>query len=312
MNLRNLRYFVGVAEANSVSAAAERLHRSQPAVSRAIQELESEMGITLFLREGRRMTPTAEAWGLLPMARSVLRGADELDDRARQLASGKVSVLRLGGVAITVESVLPRLIAAYRQKSPTVEVALTVDTAGGLLVALERGELDVIATREISNERLESRRILPMHVLAVMRKGHPLAAGRAVKLEDLLTENLMLGPPSFTSRMLFDAACSGFDMRPRIVLESPQQRALVALAEVGHGVAIVPSVVSLAGHGVAARPIRSGGQLMGSWSSLVWDRRRSTESVMSFVDIATRVLQKGYPGSELGLPPLPPVIPPPP
>lgn len=92
-------------------------------------------------------------------------------------------------------------------------------------VALERGELDVVATREITRDRLASWRILPMRALAVMRKGHPLAAGREVKVQDLLAENLMPGLPSFTSRMLFDAACSGFDTRPRIVLVSPRSSA---------------------------------------------------------------------------------------
>ena len=303
MNLRNLQYFVSVAETRSVSAAAERLHRSQPAVSRAIQDLETDLGFALFLREGRRMMPTAEARGLLAHARMVLRDADELGERARQLASGKVAVLRVGGVASTVESVLPRLLAAYRQTHPQVEVALSVDSGSGILAALEQGELDVIATREVSIEHLASRRLFPMHIVAVLRKGHPLARRRGIPVGDLARENLTIGPSPFTSRMMFDAACRRADVRPRIVLESAYQRALVALAEVDHGIAILPSTISLAGHAVQACPILDDGRPMGIWTSLVWDRRRPADTVDSFVDIAARALQKNYPGAELRLPP---------
>lgn len=301
MNLRNLSYFVSVAETRSVSATAERLHRSQPAVSRAIQDLEADLGFALFLREGRRMLPTAEATDLLVYARSVLSDAEELGERARQLASGKVSVLRFGGVASTVESVLPRLLAAFKQAHPEVEVALTVDSGSGLLAALEQGELDVIATREVNIEHLATKRLFPMHIVAVLRKGHSLASRRGIAVEDLAQESLTIGPAPFSSRMLFDAACRRSGARPRFVLETPYQRALVALAEVDHGIAILPSTISLAGHAVQACPILSEGRAIGTWTSLVWDRRRHSDTVGSFVDIAALTLQKNYPGAELRL-----------
>ena len=302
MNLRNLRYFVSVAETRSVSATAERLHRSQPAVSRAIQDLEADLGFALFLREGRRMLPTAEAAGLLAYAQTVLRDAEGLGERARQLASGKVSVLRVGGVASTVESVLPRLLAAFKRDHPEVEVALTVDSGSGLLAALEQGELDVIATREVNIEHLATKRLFPMHIVAVLRSGHTLASRRGIRVEDLAQEGLTVAPAPFSSRMLFDAACRRAGARPRYVLESPYQRALVALAEVDHGIAILPSTISLAGHEVQACPILSEGKSIGTWTSAVWDGRRHSDVVSSFVDIAALTLRKNYPGATLGFP----------
>lgn len=304
MNLRNLRYFVGVAETGSVSLAAELLHRSQPAVSRAIQELEAELGVALFVREGRRITPSAEGWGLLPHARAVLRSADDLGARAHQLASGKVAVLRIGGAASTVESVLPRLIALYTAAQPNVEVILTLDSGSGLLAALERGELDAILTREVSSEFLESRRLFPMHVIAVMKKGHPLEAHSTLSVEDLRNEGLLLGPKPFTSRMLFDAACRAAELSPKVVLESPYQGALLALAEVGHGIAVLPSTMGLAGRTVTARALCSEGNPIGVWTGLVWDRRRRTATVDAFIDITATAMRKDYPGAELQLPAL--------
>lgn len=305
MNLRNLRYFVGVAETGSVSLAAELLHRSQPAVSRAIQELEADLGVSLFVREGRRITPSAEGWGLLPHARAVLKSADDLGARAHQLASGKVSVLRIGGAASTVESVLPRLIALYTAARPNVEVILTLDSGSGLLASLERGELDAILTREVSSEFLESRRLFPMHVMAVMQTGHPLAASHTLEIEALRKEGLLLGPQPFTSRMLFDAACRTAEVTPKVLLESPYQGALLALAEVGHGIAILPSTMSLSGRAVAARALCSEGEPIGVWTGLVWDRRRRPETVDTLIDIATATLRESYPGADLKLPALP-------
>ncbi len=250
------------------------------------------------------MTPSAEGWALLPHANAVLRGADDLGARARHLASGKVAILRVGGAASTVESVFPRLIAIYTAAQPSVEVALTLDSGSGLLTALERGELDVIFTREVSNQFLESKRLFPMHVTAVMRKEHPLGSLPIISVEDLQDEGLLLGPKPFTSRMLFDIACRTADMSPQVMLESPFQAALLALAEVGHGVAILPSTMSLAGRSVTVRGLLSAGAPIGTWTALVWDRRRRTAQVDAFIEIATATLRNDYPGAYLQLPAL--------
>lgn len=302
MNIRNLRYFATVAETRNVSLAAEQLHRSQPAVSRAIQELESALGVSLFVREGRRLSPSAEGWSLLPHARAVIRSAEHLDNRARQIASGKVSMLRIGGAASTVESVLSRLIANYTVTQPSVEVSLTLDSGSGLLAALEQGELDVILTREVSNEFLESLRLFPMYVIAVTQQRGKPQKSRTIHVSDLRDQGLLLGPNPFTSRMLFDAACRSVDMHPRIVLETPYQGALLALAEVGHGTAILPSTMSLAGRAVTAYAIHDGDVVIGSWTALVWDKRRRTPAVNALIEMASRLLKNDYPGADLGLP----------
>jgi LysR family transcriptional regulator, cyn operon transcriptional activator len=173
-----------------------------------------------------------------------------------------------------------------------------------LLAALERGELDVIFTREVGNEFLESKRLFPMHVIAVMREQHPLGSLLTISVEDLQDEGLLLGPKPFTSRMLFDVACRTADISPKVMLETPFQGALLALAEVGHGVAILPSTMSLAGRSVTARGLLSVGAPIGTWTALVWDRRRRTAQVDAFIEIATATLRNDYPGADLQLPAL--------
>ena len=180
MHLRSLNYFATVAETGSVSAAAERLHRSQPALSRAVQELESELGVALFVRHGRRIALSPEGWSVLREAKLVLGSADVLLERARLLSAGRSAVLRIGGAASTVERVLPPLLRTFATQRPDVEVSLTIDSGGRLLESLDRGELDVVFTRETSSETLVSRRLFPMHVVAVVPARHELARRKAV------------------------------------------------------------------------------------------------------------------------------------
>lgn len=304
MHLRSLNYFATVAETGSVSAAAERLHRSQPALSRAVQELESELGVALFVRHGRRIALSPEGWSVLREAKLVLGSADVLLERARLLSAGRSAVLRIGGAASTVERVLPPLLRTFATQRPDVEVSLTIDSGGRLLESLDRGELDVVFTRETSSETLVSRRLFPMHVVAVVPARHELARRKAVSIEDVGRFGLLIAPKNFTSRMVFEAACRSTDLRPRLILESADQNALVALAEVGYGVAVVPSTLALEHHAVKALPIRSGHRPLGVWTGLVRERKQVSTHVREFIDEAIRQLRADYPGRRLELPAL--------
>lgn len=305
MNLQALRYFTCIAECGSFSAASELLHRSQPALSRGIQELEAELGVQLFMREGRRVTLSAEGASLLRHARDTLQDAQTLLARAQALRTGEVTVLRVGTAASTIEGVLPGLIHQYGKSAPGVELALATDSAGALLAALEQGELDVAITRHTTSELLDSKPLFPAHILAFMQKQHALAGKAALRIEDLASQRLMLAPRTATSRTLFDLACEEAGVRPLVVLEAADLHALTALSEVGYGIAIGPSTVSLKGRPVQAVPIQVKGHLLGAWTGVVWNRRRESDAVRTFVETAVRQHRRDYPGRELRLPPLP-------
>src|SRR5262245_36937744 len=106
MELRHLRYFVGVAEAESFSRAAARLHVTQPALSRQIRALEDELGVRLFDRSTRRVRLTPEGEEVLRRSRDTLVAVDALRDRARSLGGGRAGILRVGATPQVMESVL--------------------------------------------------------------------------------------------------------------------------------------------------------------------------------------------------------------
>src|SRR6516162_11945212 len=118
MELRHLRYFVAVADAGSVSRAAQRLHITQPALTRQIQDLEREFACPLFDRMGRRIILTRDGEEILERTRRLLADAEALGERARALAGGEAGVLRIGAVPQYIETGLPVVLTTYAPTHP--------------------------------------------------------------------------------------------------------------------------------------------------------------------------------------------------
>lgn len=309
MDLRSLRYFAEVATTLSFSRAAVQLHRSQPALSRCISDLEAELGLELFEREGRRVALSAGGRELLDDVRRLLRDADSLAEHARLLRSGRNLILRVGGAANTIERAVPDLMLRFRKIWPNVEIFLRPDGGTELLAAIERGEIDVGITRHVLSDFLGSRIAFPSHLIAVVPSDHRLARKRALAVEDLEGERLLAAPVSFTSRMLLEAACQSARIRPRIALETLELNALIALAEASQGIAVVPSTVDTAGRAVSVLPILAGKSVLGSWTAVVWNKRRKPpDHVAAFIELAANQLRRNYPGKAMRLPALDPIL----
>ena len=303
MDLRSLRYFTEVAATGNFSRAAERLHRTQPALSRCIQELEAELNVRLFERVGRRAVITSNGRALLERVRMVLDKADGVTEYARLLAAGKTSVLRVGAVPNMIERVLPEVLRQYRIRHPQVEVVLKPEGGTALLAALENGDVDRALARYVKTPRLDAKPAFPFYVLAVVSRSHPLARRKTVTIAELAAERILIAPPIMASRNLFDAACRQSRVRARIALESNEFNALIALAEADQGIAVVPSSAAADSGGVKVMPILHDGKALGSWAAMVWDRRRTQPDYSrSFVAQACTRLKRRYPGRELGLP----------
>jgi DNA-binding transcriptional LysR family regulator len=306
MDLRSLAYFVEVAETQNFSRAATRLNRTQPALSRGIQQLESELGVKLFERSGKRVVVTSNGKALLNQARLVLEQANALGQKAELLAAGKTGVLRIGSTVNFIERVLPELLRRYRARWPDVEVMLEHEGASALLAAVENGDIDVAVTRHVTGRVHAALPVFPIFVMAILPRTHALCRKKSLVVGDLEGQRLLAAPPTSTSRMLFDAACVRANVRPRIAFETHGLNALVALAEVDQGIAILPSSAGIHGHAVVARPILDGGRPLGSWTSLIWDKRRSLPGyAQDFVRQAADFLRHHYPGKESGIAPPP-------
>lgn len=194
MELRQLRYFVAVAEAGTFVGAAERLHTGQPAVSQQVARLERQLGVRLFDRSTRhvRLTPAGER--LLPEARAVLAAAEHLRTVAAEAGRGAGAVLRLGtshGLGDRLYRVLDELATA----APDLSVRLHRARQEDRLAAVRAGELDAAFVRVVeSAPGLELVPVWRDPLVVALPEHHPLAASDAVRLDQLGDLPVRLAP----------------------------------------------------------------------------------------------------------------------
>jgi LysR family cyn operon transcriptional activator len=273
MELRHLRYFVATAEAENVSKAAHQIRISQPALSRQIHDLESEIGIALFEREGRRLHLTGAGEDLLAYARNVLNEAEAFRERARSLHRGDAGVLHVGATPQSLQRLFPQVLHRFRRAMPGVEVRLTEGHSAMLLDLIRRGALHLVLTTYQPELRAGSHIVGMMPLLAVSNAERGVL--RAT-LEVRMLENkpLLLLHRGFGARDLFDAACHMAHIRPNIFLESSAPATLLALAKAGCGVAILPGTVGLPKSGLAVQKLVQEGTPVAYRIAVHWNPQR--------------------------------------
>ena len=245
MELRQLEYFVAVAEEANFTRAAERIHVAQPAVSAQIQRLERELGQALLDRSRRAVRLTAAGEAALPYARAALAAVTDLHhavDELTQLVRGTVTI-----GTVTSHSVdIPSLLADFHADHPNVEITLSTDTSDTLIEKVRAGALDAAIVSVGPKERpagLDMEVVTDEAIQAVVARTDGLASRKTIRLTDLADRPLIALPVGAGIRHQFDAACAKAGVTPRIAFEASTPLALADLAERGLGVAIVPASV---------------------------------------------------------------------
>jgi DNA-binding transcriptional LysR family regulator len=296
VNLRALRMFVATAEGGGLGRASARLHLSQPAASRQLHALEAELGVTLFHRSGRKLQLTPEGTDLLRQSHELLTAADLLVERARALKGGRTGTLKLGATPHVIEAVLAPFLRGHHSRHPGIEVQLVEGGATQHADRLGKGEVQ-LAIMPCGDERFDGRLLYPVHTVVVLPDTHRLGRRAVIDIAQLADESILLLHREFGSRRWFDAACEAAQFKPRVRLESAAPQALVELACVGYGVAVVPSTVVIRSEGVRVVPLVQGKSSIGRWSMLAWDPRRLLpEYARQFADELVAHSRRAYPG----------------
>ena len=242
MDLRRLRTFVVVAEQGTVSNAANKLHITQPALSRQLQDLQAEFGVRLFDHVGRRLRLTTEGAELVPTCRNLLRQADNVLEHARSLAQGDSGELNVGASPHTIASVFPRFLRQFASKYPRVRVKTVEAGSVDQRELLRRGELHAaVGFLEGKEAEFVAYPLPPVRLLVAYNSTGGFFFGKTVEVRDLVNAPLLLLVPGFGARKSFDAACRLDRMAPNVFMESSSPETLLALARESHGAAIVPS-----------------------------------------------------------------------
>jgi DNA-binding transcriptional LysR family regulator len=299
MNLRHLRAFATIADLGGVARAATHLHISQPALSRQIHALETDLGVALFDRIGRRVQLTSQGEDLLRRSRRLIAEADSLGERARELKSGETGILRVAATPQVIENLLAPFLIQYRRRHPGVEVHLVEDGGARLLGHLERGEAHLSIT-PAGPTRFESQLLYPMHVIAALPLRHRLARRPTLEIFELEDERLLLPQRGFGSREWFDIACNMAHLRPRVLLESGAPHTLVALAATGYAIAILPSNARVPRDSVRPIPLVHRGASIGRWAHIAWDPQRFVAPyVRHFVTELQDHCRQDFPGRDI-------------
>jgi DNA-binding transcriptional LysR family regulator len=260
VELRQLRYFVAVAEELHFRRAAARLHISQPPLSQQIAALEAELGCRLLARTRRRVELTPAGAAFLRDARAMLAELDVAAATARAIDAGQAGVLRVTFVGSALLSIVPEAVQRFRRTRPDVEVELRERSTVEQLRALMTGAVDVALVRPPieSDPALLTELVIRERTIAAMPEGHPLAKLKRVPLRRLAAEPLVLFPrsqaPGFHDLITGRLAATGSP--PHIVQYAPEMLTIIGLVATGIGLSPVPASVShLALPGVTYRPL---------------------------------------------------------
>jgi DNA-binding transcriptional LysR family regulator len=278
MDLRHTRTFVTVAELGTVSKAALRLRTAQPALSRQISDLEQELGLRLFDRIGRRLVLTSEGEQLLSECRGLLNYASAVSERAQLLRRGDTGILKVAASPQHIESVFSQFLPRYAQRFPNVQVKVSEGSGLEILAMLERGEIhlaqNLLHAVQLDDQRFGSRPLGTVELLVACHPRLKLGTRGAIEVGRLAPYPLLLLDSGFGFRRAFDAACRLAGLKPNMVMESRSPHTLLALAEAGLGVAIIPS--ALRTHRYELRIVRLTYRRRPLREPLfiVWDKRR--------------------------------------
>ena len=266
IDLKQLRYFLAVAEEKSFSRAAERLHISQPPLSQQIMKLESELGVRLFARTTRSFELTVAGKALMGEASDLLGKMRMTIDTIRQIDRGEVGRLRVGIVGSAMWGPIPTLLEEFQTKYP--RVTWTLHEMGPTLQydALRAKQIDVGFWREpkldeddLKGDNLRQELCFRENVCVAINEHHPLAKQDAIELMDIAEEpmlTLALDKSAFPRYLIQCCVKAGF--QPTIFQEATEPQTLLAMVGAGLGVALLPETTSRIGWpGVVFVPIRS-------------------------------------------------------
>ena len=261
MELRQLRYFIAVAEESNFSRAARRLHVSQPPLSTQIRSLEEELGVRLLERSNRGVTLTAAGAVLLEEARAVLARLEQAKGKAQRAHRGDTGRLSVGFVSIADYGILPPALKSFRAAFPRVEVELHELTTDAQIPELGAGRLDLgIALAPVDEPDLEFECLLREELVLAAPSAHPAIRGAGpVDLRVLAKESFIVAPRDIAPGLydLTISYCRSFGFAPRITQQARQMQTVIGLVSSGMGFALVPvSVRNLRRAGVQYRGLR--------------------------------------------------------
>lgn len=242
MEIRQLKAFVAIAEARTFTAAAQRTHYTQAALSMQIKQLEKEVGLPLFVRMPRRVVLTEAGERLLERAHLILREHDSALTELAELAGAERGRLRLGSASGMVSAeALPAILRRLQKSYPHAEVSVTSGTSEELVKKIHAGEIDMaFVSLPVQARSIETELLSKDQLVAIASPRHPLASQRVISAFALAGEKLILSERGGNTRRLIEEFFSEAGLKPKVAMELSRQSAIKNMVMSDMGVGIVP------------------------------------------------------------------------
>lgn len=243
MELRHLRYFTAVVQWKGYREASRRLYIAQPSISEAVADLESELGLKLFSREGRVARLTPEGRVFYEEALKTLAQAEQSIATAQRAAKGEIGKLGIGFMGFATAPFLPELLRKYKARHPGIALRLEENVPSGQDLAFDRGEIDIGFTRPPSADRIsayESVLLFREPLVVAFPKNRKVKTKR-IRIADLASERIVTFRRK-SSPEVFDSiirACNDSGFSPRLHNELNNMHSVLSTVEAEEGVAIV-------------------------------------------------------------------------
>ncbi|MCH5584321.1 LysR family transcriptional regulator [Shimazuella sp. AN120528] len=244
MELRQIQYFIEVAEREHMTDAALALHVAQSAVSRQIANLEAELGVQLFIREGRniRITPIGKIF--LHHAKSAVRALANAKQEMDEFLDPEKGTIRIGFPSSLAAHTLPTVISAFRDQHPHIGFQLRQGSYLHLIDAVNKGEIDLAFLGPIPTDekQIEGKILFLEKIVALLPMDHPMSNAASIHLDDLRNDSFVLFPTGFILRDIVINACTKVGFSPNISFEGEDIDAIKGLVATGLGVTLLPEV----------------------------------------------------------------------
>ena len=256
MEIRQLRYFVKLAETLNFSTAAKELFITQSTLSHQILQLENELQQPLFLRNSHEVSLTEAGHTLLPLAKETLHSADNCLLRLEELKNLTGGELNIG-VTFSFAAIMAETVTAFLRRYPHVKVNVTQSTMIELMAQLENHELDFVLAFKpsVANPKIDSQILFHHRLAAVVSERHALAGRDSITFDELQSYDLVMSRKGTQARNVFDASVAGKDYQYRIKVEMNMVYLLFKLLRESNYVTVLSESTVAYERGLKAIPI---------------------------------------------------------
>lgn len=244
MELRQIRYFIEVAEREHVTRAAEALHVAQSAVSRQIFNLEAELGVQLFIREGRTIRLTAIGKTFLEHMKRAMNIIEDAKQVIEEYTDPDRGTVHIGFPSTLATYLLPTVISAFRKEYPHVKFDFHQGSYIELYHSIQRGDVNIALLAPVppKTDKLASTVLFTENIVALLPKGHKLTNRTFIHLNDLRDEAFILFPEGAKLREIVMNHCQQHGFYPTVAFEGQDIDSIKGLVAAGLGISLVPEI----------------------------------------------------------------------